>query len=102
HNLYGPTEAAVDVSFWQCARGSGRGSVPIGRPVANTRLYGLPANLAPAPLGVPGELYMGGVQLARGYVGAPALTAQRFVPDPLGARPGERLYPTGGLARVSA
>jgi amino acid adenylation domain-containing protein/non-ribosomal peptide synthase protein (TIGR01720 family) len=98
HNLYGPTEAAVDVTFWACARDA-RGPVPIGRPIANTQIRVLDPWMQPAPVGVPGELYLGGVNLARGYLERPALTAERFLPDPLGEETGGRLYRTGDLAR---
>jgi amino acid adenylation domain-containing protein len=98
HNLYGPTEAAVDVTHWTCSPAD-RGAVPIGRPVANTRLYILDQHLEPVPIGVPGELHIGGVQVARGYINRPDLTAQRFVPDPFGTEPGATLYKTGDLAR---
>jgi amino acid adenylation domain-containing protein len=98
HNLYGPTEAAVDVSHWPCDRAASD-LVPIGRPVWNTQLHVADAALRPAPVGVPGELYIGGVQVARGYLGRPALTAERFVPDPFSPVPGARLYRTGDRAR---
>jgi len=99
HNLYGPTEASVDVTFWHCREEDGDRTVPIGRPIANTQIYVLDRHLNPVPVGVQGDLYIGGVGLARGYQQRPALTAETFVPDSLGAEPGQRLYATGDLAR---
>jgi len=102
HNLYGPTEAAIDVTWWPCFAGDPRPTVPIGRPIANLRVHVLDRRGAPTPAGVAGELHIGGVGLARGYWNRPALTAERFVPDPLAtdfAEAGARLYRTGDLAR---
>jgi amino acid adenylation domain-containing protein len=105
YNLYGPTEAAVDVTWWPAAAESGARPVPIGRPIANTRIHLLDAAGREVPLGVAGELWIGGVQLARGYLRRPDTTAERFVPDALTAltalntAPGGRLYRTGDLAR---
>lgn len=99
HNLYGPTEASVDVTYWPCAPGSGRSSVPIGRPVWNTQIYILDERLRPVPIGVPGELHIGGVQLARGYLNRPQLTSEKFISDPFSKDHGARLYKTGDLAR---
>jgi amino acid adenylation domain-containing protein len=95
HNLYGPTEAAIDVSWWPCDGGD---VVPIGGPIHNIRLYVVDEHGQPVPVGMPGELFIGGVGVARGYWNRPGLTAQRFVPDPFGP-PGSRLYRTGDAAR---
>ena len=102
HNLYGPTEAAVDVTYQQaCGVGADQAaeaaSVPIGRPVWNTGLRVLDGWLRPTPVGVAGELYLSGVQLADGYLGRPSLTASRFVADPFAD--GERMYRTGDIVR---
>ncbi len=98
HNLYGPTEAAIDVTSWRCRPGQPAGPIPIGRPIANIRICVLDHTLAPSPIGIPGELHIGGVGLSNGYVNRPELTAEKFIPDPF-AEPGERLYKTGDLAR---
>src|SRR5262249_15384055 len=95
HNLYGPTEAAVDVTFWECRRDDPRPVVPIGRPIANVQLHVLDKHGHQVPVGVPGELFIGGVGLARGYRNRPELTAERFAEHPsLG-----RLYRTGDIGR---
>jgi amino acid adenylation domain-containing protein len=98
-NLYGPTEAAVDVTYWRCRREDERSLVPIGRPVANTQVYILDPYLRPVPIGVAGELHIGGVQVGRGYFRQPELTAAKFIADPFSADPQARLYKTGDLAR---
>jgi amino acid adenylation domain-containing protein len=99
-NAYGPTESTTYASWHRVdAVAPGAATVPIGRPVSNTTLHVLDAALRPAPLGVPGELYIGGDGLARGYLGRPGATAERFVPDPVSGTPGARLYQTGDRAR---
>ncbi|WP_085725029.1 non-ribosomal peptide synthetase [Pseudomonas sp. R37(2017)] len=100
HNRYGPTETAINVTHWHCSRLDGERS-PIGRPLGNVICRVLDSDLNPVPVGVPGELCIGGIGLARGYLGRPALTAERFVVDPLGG-PGERLYRTGDRVRWTA
>ncbi|HBL59459.1 MAG TPA: non-ribosomal peptide synthetase [Cyanobacteria bacterium UBA8803] len=101
HNLYGPTEAAIDVTAWACQRDreSTEPIVPIGSPIANIQIYLLDAELRLVPIGIPGELYIGGVALARGYLNRPELTTERFIPNPFSDKPGERLYRTGDIAR---
>src|SRR5579884_1978054 len=79
YNLYGPTETAIDATWWACRRGEDRASIPIGRPIANVQVYVLDQQRRPVPIGVPGELYIGGAGLARGYWNDPQLTAERFV-----------------------
>ncbi|MGO2489068.1 MAG: amino acid adenylation domain-containing protein, partial [Pseudomonas taetrolens] len=100
HNRYGPTETAINVTHWQCRAEDGSRS-PIGRPLGNVLCRVLDAELNPLPAGVPGELCIGGIGLARGYLDRPGLTAERFIADPLGA-PGARLYRTGDQVRWSA
>ncbi|MFI6442940.1 amino acid adenylation domain-containing protein, partial [Streptomyces sp. NPDC050759] len=97
-NVYGPSETTIWSTAYEC-EASPDTSVPIGRPLANTSVYVLDERMRLAPVGVPGELYIGGVGVSRGYRGRPGLTAQRFVPDPFGERPGARLYRTGDLVR---
>lgn len=99
HNLYGPTEAAVDATHWRCQQESDSRTVPIGRPIANTRIYILDRHMQPVPIGVSGELHIGGVQVARGYLNRAELTAEKFIPDPFSDDPKARLYKTGDLAR---
>jgi amino acid adenylation domain-containing protein len=99
HNLYGPTEAAVDVTYWACRPDQDLKLVPIGYPVANTQMYILDPQLQPVPLGCTGELHIGGIQVARGYLKRPELTTEKFIPDPFSSDPKDRLYKTGDLSR---
>ncbi|HEV3051032.1 MAG TPA: non-ribosomal peptide synthetase, partial [Longimicrobium sp.] len=99
-NLYGPTETTVWAAAAECVAGGG--APPIGPPVPNARCYVLDAYGTPVPPGTPGELYVGGAGMGRGYLGRPALTAERFVPDPFGCVPGARLYRTGDRVRHRA
>ncbi len=99
YNVYGPTETIIDSAYWLCDGSNGDSTVPIGRPIPNARIYILDAALRPVPIGVAGELFIGGVSLARGYENLPGLTAEKFIPDPFSNAPGKRLYKTGDLAR---
>ena len=99
HNLYGPTEAGVDVTSWACQRESDLDLIPIGKPIANTQIYILDKNLKPVPVGVAGELHIGGIQLARGYHNRPELTGEKFIRNPFDDDPKSRLYKTGDLTR---
>jgi amino acid adenylation domain-containing protein len=101
-NLYGPTEATILATFWVTAESEPTvGSIePIGRPIANERVYILDSALNPVPIGVPGELFIAGVNVGRGYLRRPDLTAERFIPDPF--VPGERAYKTGDVCRFRA
>ncbi|HEV7784598.1 MAG TPA: condensation domain-containing protein, partial [Thermoanaerobaculia bacterium] len=102
HNLYGPTEAAIDAAHWTCRPDDAPAVLPLGQPLSNVRVYVVSPHLVPVPRGVAGELCIGGRGLARGYLGRPGLTAERFVPDAHSGRTGERLYRTGDLARHRA
>ncbi|NDD31329.1 MAG: amino acid adenylation domain-containing protein, partial [Proteobacteria bacterium] len=102
HNLYGPTEAAVHVTTYTCSPDRQRPSVPIGVPVDNTMAYVLDVHGELTPVGLPGELHLGGFQVGRGYARRPGLTAERFVADPFSPEPGARMYRTGDLVRWNA
>jgi amino acid adenylation domain-containing protein/non-ribosomal peptide synthase protein (TIGR01720 family) len=97
NHLYGPTEVSIDTTRQVCAPGQGAWRVPVGRPIANSRMYVVDPELRPVPVGVAGELLVGGAGVTRGYLRRPGLTAERFVPDPFGGQPGDRLYRTGDL-----
>ena len=99
HNVYGPTEATIDTTCWTGDGEGDWGMVPIGKPIANAQVYLLDQYYQPTPIGVSGEIYIGGAGLARGYLNRPEVTAERFVPHPFSSKPGERLYRTGDVAR---
>jgi arthrofactin-type cyclic lipopeptide synthetase C len=99
HNLYGPTEAAVDVTSWACPTGIEGDRIPIGRPIANTWMYILDEHGVPVPAGVAGQIYIGGVQVARGYLDQSELTAERFLPNPFGDGLETRMYWTGDMGK---
>ncbi|HEU5377685.1 MAG TPA: amino acid adenylation domain-containing protein [Ktedonobacteraceae bacterium] len=97
HNPYGPTEATIDATYWICTLDQQEEVIPIGNCIANLRAFVLDELMRPVPIGRPGELYLGGAGLARGYHQQTALTSEKFVPDPFSPTPGERLYRTGDL-----
>ncbi|MFJ8147806.1 amino acid adenylation domain-containing protein [Streptomyces sp. NPDC096048] len=98
-NTYGPTECSIDITAQPVDPAQTSGAIPIGRPIPGMRVLVLDPNGDPVPIGAPGELYAGGTGVARGYLGRPDLTAERFVPDPYASEPGSRLYRTGDLVR---
>jgi len=100
-SLYGPTEASIDASFWKCKRNGERGRAFIGRPIGNVRLYILDTHLQPVPIGVAGELHIGGTGLARGYLHDTNSTAEKFTPDPFNGSHVGRIYKTGDMARYT-
>lgn len=102
YNLYGPTEAAVEVTAWKCSPDTSCSTVPIGKPIANTEIYILDEKLIPVPVGVVGELHIGGVQVARGYLNRPELTREKFIDNPFSNEVNARLYKTGDLAKYNS
>jgi len=101
-NLYGSSEVAADVTYHDVRTTDLDGTIPIGRPIANTKIYILDSDLQPVPVGVPGEIYVGGEGLAYGYLNRPELTAEKFVPDPFNLNGGARLFRTGDIGRYLA
>jgi amino acid adenylation domain-containing protein len=99
HNVYGPTEASIDATFWRCESGIDTNVAPIGKPIQNASIYILDENLQPTPSGEAGELYIGGVGLANGYLNRPELTLEKFIPNRFGNNLKDRLYKTGDLVR---
>jgi amino acid adenylation domain-containing protein len=98
-NLYGSSEVAADVTYYEVPQ-TVSSDIPLGRPIANTQVYILDSNLELVPAGVNGEIYIGGANVARGYLDRPELTAEKFIPDPFAEVPGQRLYKTGDLGRI--
>jgi amino acid adenylation domain-containing protein len=98
-NLYGPTEATIDATYYVCDQKNEPFGVPIGGPVSNTQAYVVDRHMEPVPIAVPGELCLAGMSLARGYIDQPAITAERFVPDPFSDKPGQRMYRTADRVR---
>ena len=90
-NEYGPTEAVVGCVVYEASRYKGKGSIPIGKVIPKMQIYVLDKNLAQVPVGVPGELFIGGISIARGYLNKPALTAEKFVPNPFAKKYGDRI-----------
>lgn len=99
YHHYGPTETSIDTTYWICKPGKQHRTIPIGRPIGNHQAYVLDSHLQPVPIGVTGELYIGGAGLARGYLNRPDLTAERFLKNPFRTEPDARIYKTGDLAR---
>jgi amino acid adenylation domain-containing protein len=102
HNLYGPSETSITVTAWPCDRDDKRRSVPIGRPMTNSEVYILDASLQPVPIGVAGEIYIGGISVSDGYHNRPDLTSERFPAHPFRAGSGDRVYRSGDIARFGA
>jgi acyl-coenzyme A synthetase/AMP-(fatty) acid ligase/acyl carrier protein len=102
YNLYGPTESTIDATSFLCEADFNHDNIPIGFPVSNKRAYILDQQLQPVPIGVDGELHIGGAGLAQGYLNQPELTAEKFIADPFSDDPEARLYKTGDLARYRA
>ncbi|MBI3653760.1 MAG: amino acid adenylation domain-containing protein [Acidobacteria bacterium] len=102
YNVYGPTEATIDCTYWFSSRDEAAKRAPIGRPIANTQIYLLNKNFDLCPTGAPGEIFIAGLGLARGYVENPCLTAEKFLPNPFSLKPGARMYRTGDLGKQNS
>ncbi len=99
NNIYGPSEATIDTTVFKCEEKFYQSTIPIGRPISNVQTYILDSHLKPVPVGVPGELYIGGDGLARGYLNRPQLTSEKFIQNPFDKSKSQRLYKTGDLVR---